>query len=124
MTTVLTGGKFNRIHEGHLFLLKKAKKLGDRLVVVLAHDSHNKREYALPAEDRKKQLEETGIPDDVVTGDPSDYSKVIEKYEPDIIVLGYDQELPEGIVEKIKAIGKNIKIVKLGQHENHKTRDL
>ena len=38
MKVVLTGGKFNRIHPGHVWLLKKAKKLG-YLVVVLAHES-------------------------------------------------------------------------------------
>ena len=56
MKIVLTGGKFNRIHPGHVWLLKKAKKLG-YLLVVLAHDRHNKRDYASAARTRKKEIE-------------------------------------------------------------------
>ena len=39
MRTVITGGCFNKIHDGHVFLLNEAKKLGDKLVVILAAGS-------------------------------------------------------------------------------------
>jgi FAD synthetase len=113
---VLTGGKFNRVHKGHIWLLKKAKSLGDSLVVVLANDSHNKRSYAMPARMRKKHLDELGIADYVVIGDKKNFFKVIEKIKPSIIVLGYDQSLPEGIREKL---GKKIRVVKFRKHGDY-----
>jgi FAD synthetase len=118
MKTVLTGGKFNAIHEGHLRLLKKARSLGDRLVVVLAHDTNNKRSYALPAEKRKKRLEETDLVDEVVIGDPEDYAKIVRKIKPSVIVLGYDQELPPGVVPG------GIKVVRLGRHGDYSTNKM
>src|SRR3990172_6633890 len=92
--TILTGGKFNRIHPGHIWLLKKAKKLG-YLVVVIAHDSHNKRPYAVPGSKRKKAVEELGVADKVVVGDKNRFVGIVKKFRPDVIVLGYDQKMPD-----------------------------
>src|SRR3989338_8574756 len=93
--TVLCGGKFNAFHKGHEYFLKKCKSCGDKLVVVLAHDSRNKVPYAKPAEIRKKILEKTGIPDKIIIGSPENFSKTVEKIRPDVICLGYDQKLPK-----------------------------
>lgn len=115
---VLTGGKFNTVHEGHIYLLKKCKEMGF-LVVVLANDANNRRQYALSAEKRRKVLESTGLVDKIVVGDTKNFSKVIEEEKPDVIVLGYDQELPgntKSITDKMK-----IKIVRLQKHGNHCT---
>lgn len=120
MKIVLIGGKFNTIHKGHLWFLKKAKALGDGLVVVLANDVHNKRPYALPAAKRKKLLAATKIPDRIVVGDRKNYFKVIGKFRPAVIVLGYDQKLPPRTRSRIKNLG--IKIVKLRKHGNYSSR--
>ena len=56
MKTVLCGGCFNKIHEGHVYFLNEAKKLGNFLVVVVANDRLNKKKYgarALPAKKSK-----------------------------------------------------------------------
>jgi len=122
MKVILTGGKFNRIHPGHSWLLKKANKLG-YLVVVLAHDSHNRRSYAVSAGKRKKSLESLGIADKIVVGDEKSFVKVLEKYKPNVIVLGYDQKLPDK--ETQEWIKKNkIKIVKSSKHGEYSTRKL
>jgi FAD synthetase len=118
---VLTGGKFNRIHPGHVWLLKRAKKLGN-LVVVLAHDRNNKREYAVKASARKKNLEQLYIADDIVVGSPTSFVAVVKKHRPDIIVLGHDQSLPKGTEKYIRE--KNIKVVRFGKHGTHSTRKL
>jgi cytidyltransferase-like protein len=118
MKVILTGGKFNKIHKGHLWLLKKAKKLGF-LVVVLTNDIRNNREYAIPDIERKKLLEKTKIPNKVVIGNKDDFFKVVEKYKPSIIVLGYDQELPKGVKEKLD---KKIKIVRFKKYGNYSSR--
>ncbi len=121
MKVVLIGGKFNKIHQGHLWLLKKAKSLGDKLVVVLANDVHNKRPYSLPAAKRKKLLAATKIPDRIVVGDPKDYFKVVKRFKPDVIVLGYDQKLPPRTAEKIRDM--KIRVVKFRKYGNYSSRE-
>ena len=122
MKTVLTGGKFNRIHPGHLWLLKKAKEFG-KLIVVLANDAHNQRAYAISARARKKNMEALGIADKVVVGDKKSFVKVVKKFHPAIIVLGYDQKIPDKETEKYIATQK-IKIMKFRKHGNYGTRNL
>ncbi len=119
---ILTGGKFNKIHPGHVWLLKRAEKMG-RLIVVLAHDKHNKRTYAVSSRTRKKNLEKLGIADKVVVGSSSGFVDVVKKYKPNIIVLGYDQRLPDKITQEYVKT-KKIKIAKLKKHGNHSTRKL
>ena len=121
MKTVLIGGKFNHIHPGHIWLLKKAKKLG-KLVVVIAHDSHNKREYALSAKQRKKNLEALKIADKVVIGSPTSFFGVVKRYKPYVIVLGYDQKMPPGVEPYVKKL--RIAIMKFRKHGSHSTRKL
>ncbi len=122
MKVVLTGGKFNKVHRGHIWFLKKARSFGDILVVVIANDAHNKRPYALPAAKRKKLLAATGIPDRIVVGDPKDYFKVVKRFMPAVIVLGYDQRLPPGTSDRVRKLG--IKIVKLKKHDSYSTRKM
>ena len=112
---VLAGGCFNLIHPGHIYFLKEAKKLGDVLVVVLSHDKNNNKPYAILAEKRKNMLEFLDIADEVVIGDAYDKIKIVRGIKPDIIVLGYDQKLPEGLLE--------FRHINIGKLENHSTKD-
>lgn len=122
MKIILTGGKFNKIHPGHIWLLKKAKELG-YLIVVLANDKHNNRSYAVSAKKRKKIVEELDIADKVVIGSPSSFVGVVKKYKPHLIVLGYDQRLPD--VETGDYIQEHkITVIKLKKYGTHSTRKL
>lgn len=60
MKKVITYGTFDMLHYGHINLLKKAKALGDYLIVALSTDEFNeikgKRCY-FPFEERKKLLQ-------------------------------------------------------------------
>src|SRR3989338_1538696 len=69
---VLTGGKFNKIHPGHIELLRYAKSLG-KLIVVLANDKNNDRHYALPSATRRKNIEKLKIADKIVIGDTRNF---------------------------------------------------
>lgn len=119
---VLTGGKFNRVHPGHVWLLKRAKELGF-LIIVLAHDKHNKRPYAHPAAKRKKMIEALGIADKVVIGSPNSFVGVVKKYKPGMIVLGYDQKLPD-IATGDYIQQHKIAVIKLKKFGGHSTRKL
>lgn len=112
---VLVGGCFNRIHPGHIYFLREAKKLGDKLIVVLANDKNNKKPYAFSAEKRKKTLESLNIADKILIGEPNDKTRIAKKIKPDFIALGYDQKVIPGL-EKFK----HIRIKKLGSYSTRK----
>ncbi len=92
---VMVFGTFDVFHAGHEDFLKQAKQLGDYLIAVIARDAtvkNVKGEY--PEQHEKKRLKiikETGIADKVVHGYNDDKYRVIKKYKPNLIALGYDQ---------------------------------
>ena len=56
MKTVLTYGTFDIFHSGHIKLLKRAKQLGDRLIVGVSTDEFNLlkgKKSLFPYEDRE-----------------------------------------------------------------------
>ena len=122
---VICGGCFNKLHEGHKYFLKEAKKLG-YLIVMIASDEMNKRKHgnkAIKIDARKRGVEELKIADKILTG-KKDRMEIVLKEKPDIIALGYDQEMPELSKESLKAIeekiNKKIKIVRIGKFQNGK----
>lgn len=69
MKKVITYGTFDLLHVGHINLLRRAKALGDYLVVVLSSDEFNaiknKKAY-YPYEDRRIILEAIKYVDEVL----------------------------------------------------------
>ncbi len=69
MKKVITYGTFDLLHVGHINLLRRARELGDYLVVVLSSDEFNaikhKQAYH-PYEDRKIILEAIKYVDEVL----------------------------------------------------------
>jgi len=60
MKTVAVSGYFDPLHVGHVEYFKLAKKLGDRLVVILNNDKQAKLKKGsafMPQEERKAILE-------------------------------------------------------------------
>ncbi len=101
---VLAGGVFNLVHKGHEFFLRKAKALGDYLVVVVANDrtaARTKKYDVLPQSERKENVERLGIADKVVIGDERDFLKVVREEKPNVIALGYDQKTDEKMLAKL-----------------------
>ena len=45
MKTVITYGTFDVIHFGHINLLKRAKELGDKLIVAVSSDQFNSSKH-------------------------------------------------------------------------------
>lgn len=92
--TVITYGTFDILHIGHINLLRRARALGDRLVVGLSSDEFNRGKHKsslLNYENRKVVLESIRWVDEVFP-EHNWEQKVedIRKYRADIFVMGHD----------------------------------
>lgn len=94
MKRILTYGTYDLLHFGHINLLKRAKDLGDYLIVGLSTDEFNnlksKKAY-FSYETRKYMLESIRYVDEVIK--EKDWEQKIEdikKYNVDIFVMGDD----------------------------------
>lgn len=92
--TIITYGTFDLIHAGHIHLLRRAKGMGDHLIVGISTDEFNKLKNKAayhPFEDRKLILEAIRYVDHVIP----EYSweqKIsdVKKYHVDCFVMGND----------------------------------
>ena len=92
---VFTAGCFNRLHPAHVLMLEAARSYGKRLVVVLAHDSHNRKPNAVPAKTRLARLKSLGVADAIIVGRPDSFVRSLRRVKPDVLALGHDQRLPD-----------------------------
>jgi glycerol-3-phosphate cytidylyltransferase len=97
MKRVITYGTFDLLHYGHINLLKRAKELGDYLIVALSTDEFNwkeKNKKAYFTYEQRKQLLEAIRYVDLVIPEESWEQKIsdIQQYHIDIFVIGDDWE--------------------------------
>lgn len=96
MKTVITYGTFDLLHVGHINLLRRAKALGDKLIVAISTDEFNalKHKQAYYSfEQRKTILEAIRYVDLVIPEESWDQKvKDVEKYNVDTFVIGHDWE--------------------------------
>ena len=117
-------GSFDVLHPGHLYFLKEAKRLGDKLVVVVAKDSTIlKVKGKAPKYTERERLEhvrELPFVDKVVLGYEADPYEIIEEINPDIIALGYDQNsYSEDLPSEMKLRKLAPKIMRLRPYKEH-----
>jgi len=110
-------GVFDILHMGHVHFLSEAKKLGDRLVVVVAHDEtvrNIKYEPVTSGDMRLKMIRSLKPVDEAVMGKEGDIYSIVEEIKPDIIAIGYDQPHdPEKIKNDLKERGIEIDVIRL-----------
>lgn len=97
MKKVITYGTFDLLHYGHINLLKRAKALGDYLIVCLSTDDFNKNEKKKKCyftfEQRKQLLESIRYVDLVIPETSWDQKvKDVKEFKADIFVMGDDWE--------------------------------
>lgn len=94
---VVAQGTFDIIHPGHIHYLEEAAKLGDELIVIVARRSNvdHKAQPVLPARQRRDVVDALAVVDRAILGDESDIFVPIERLDPDVIVLGFDQHHDE-----------------------------
>lgn len=96
MKKVITYGTFDLLHTGHINILRRAKALGDYLIVAVSTDEFNtlKHKKAYHSFEERKQILEAIRYVDEVIGE-NDWNQKIEdvkKYDIDTFVMGNDWE--------------------------------
>ena len=94
MKKILTYGTYDLLHYGHIRLLKRAKDLGDYLIVALSTDEFNeskgKKAY-YDYETRKKMLEAIKYVDLVIPEENWEQKiNDVKEYKIDTVVMGSD----------------------------------
>lgn len=96
MKRVLTYGTYDLLHYGHIRLLKRAKELGDYLIVAVSTDEFNATKGKKAYHDyatRKEMLEAIRYVDLVIPEKDWDQKiSDVKKYEVDVVVMGSDWE--------------------------------
>ncbi len=107
---VFTNGCFDLLHVGHVKLFKRAKSLGDCLVVAVNSDDSLKRlkgssRPLVPQKERAEVLAALEPVDYVVIFSEDTPLETIQALKPDILIKGADYELSQivgrGFVKKI-----------------------
>jgi len=115
MIIVAVSGGFDPIHIGHIRYFKAAKKLGDKLVVILNSDKFLKRKKGfvfMPFKERKEVLKSIRYIDKVIPCIDKDQTvcETLKKLKPDIFAKGGDRIL-ENIPERKVCEKLRIKMV-------------
>ncbi len=121
MKTVVATGVFEILHPGHINFLTEAKKLGDRLIVIVARDKNTggQKNIVIPEEQRLEVINSLKVVDEAILGDKNDIFKPVEKIKPDIIALGKNQDADEKMLtEELKKRNLNAKIIRIENFYN------
>lgn len=95
MKTVITYGTYDLLHYGHIRLLKRAKTLGDYLIVGVTSDSYDRQRGKLNVQqtlsERMEAVRATGLAD-LIIAEEYEGQKIadIQKYKADIFTVGSD----------------------------------
>ncbi|MBI2670042.1 MAG: adenylyltransferase/cytidyltransferase family protein [Candidatus Yanofskybacteria bacterium] len=107
---VAVSGGWDPIHVGHVRLFQEARKLGDKLVVILNNDNwlRKKKGYVFMSEKERKEILETirGVDQVILTSHPAEPADMsvcaeLKKIRPHIFANGGDRtanDIPEAAV--------------------------
>lgn len=96
MKRVITYGTYDLLHYGHIELLRRARGMGDYLIVALSTDEFNqiknKKSY-YDYEQRKMMLESIRYVDLVIPEEGwGQKEKDVDRFDVDVFVMGHDWE--------------------------------
>jgi rfaE bifunctional protein nucleotidyltransferase chain/domain len=125
---VLVGGVFDILHYGHISFLKKAKSLGNYLIVAIESDENVKRlkgdgRPIHSQTQRKEILESLKFVDEVIilkdkmTDD--DYVEMVKKVHPAIIATTKNDPIAEKKLAQAKSVGA--RFVEIPKFRSHST---
>lgn len=123
MTKVITYGTYDLLHEGHIRLLERAKKLGDYLIVGVTADDFDKSRGKINVQQtlaqRIENIRQTGLADEIIV-EEYEGQKIddIVKYDVDIFTVGDDWK------GKFDYLNEYCKVVYLERTEGVSSTDL
>lgn len=125
---VFTNGCFDILHRGHIYILKKAKSLGDVLIVGLNSDSSVRKlkgenRPILPQNDRAEILAALEMVDYVLIFREDTPQKVISTLVPDVLVKGGDYNHNE-IVGRDVVESAGGRVVRIKQVPGRSTKNI
>jgi len=121
---VLASGVFDLLHLGHVRFLEAAKNAGGksaRLVVIIARDStvekRKGKKPVMPENQRCALVESLRVVDCAILGFKDfDIGQAVEKIDPDVIAVGYDQEGVERLVKNyVERRRLKTRVVRIGE---------
>ncbi|MDY6771035.1 MAG: adenylyltransferase/cytidyltransferase family protein [Candidatus Nanohaloarchaea archaeon] len=128
MTRVLANGTFDFLHPGHIHYLRESAALGDELYVVIARDSRanqQKDDLRLDEKERRKVVNALDMVDKAILGSKDSIFDTVDRLEPDIVTLGYDQDFDEDELEKaLSDQGHDIDVVRIESSTSHSSTAL
>ena len=96
MKRVITYGTYDLLHYGHIELLRRAREMGDYLIVALSTDEFNKKKNKksyYDYEQRKMMLESIRYVDLVIPEEGwGQKEKDVDRFDVDVFVMGHDWE--------------------------------
>ncbi len=119
------------IHEGHLNILKEAKKYGVVTVGILSDAAMIKfnRYPTITIEERRKLVEDTKLADEVVIQDEIMYDEMIARMEPDYVIhgdnwcTGPERAIRQNVIDNLAKYGGELIEVGYTYNENVKKID-
>ncbi|MFA5183980.1 MAG: adenylyltransferase/cytidyltransferase family protein [Patescibacteria group bacterium] len=101
MNRVMVFGTFDNLHPGHLDYFRQARHFGEELIVIVARDQNvlkikgraPQEGEKLRAKNVRQALQEGAYQGRAVLGSLKNRWLVINRYRPDFICLGYDQQV-------------------------------
>lgn len=95
MTTVITYGTFDLLHTGHINILKRAKEMGNFLIVGVTADKYDRERGKLNVQqslsERIENVKKTGLADKIIVEEyVGQKADDIQKYNVDKFVIGSD----------------------------------
>ena len=93
MTRVVAQGTFDILHPGHVHYLEDAAAMGEELHVIVARSVNvtHKEPPVIPDGQRREMVAALKPVDEAHLGHSKDIFVPIERIDPDVIALGYDQ---------------------------------
>lgn len=97
MSRVVAQGTFDILHPGHLHYLRDAAEMGQELHVIVARSGNvtHKEPPVVPDGQRREMVAALEPVDEAHLGHPEDIFVPIERIDPEVIALGYDQHHDE-----------------------------
>jgi len=121
MVRVMAQGKFDILHPGHVHYLTESAALGDELYVVVARDDRvrDRTDLYMDEESRRLVVEALGVVDVAVLGSEGSVFDSVERIQPDVITIGFDQDWDvEDLREQLAEHGfPDVEVVRIGPRE-------